>query len=83
MSSMYPPQPAPQPQANDRTTLFGVLSIVVGTICCGIIGLIFGFLSLQSAKRVGRPPTLAYIGIALSALNIIGGVIWSAARLGN
>ena len=69
MSTMYPPQPATP--ANDRTTLFGVLGIV-GAFCCPILGVIFGFLCLQESKKAGKPPTLAYIGIVLSILAIIG-----------
>jgi len=74
---MYPPQPAAP--ANDRTTLFGVLGIV-GAFCCPVLGVVFGFLCLQASKKAGKPPTLAYIGIVLSILTIIGYSITYAAR---
>lgn len=78
MTTPYPP-PAATP-ANDKTTLFGVLGIVLGFICCGIIGIVFGFLALQEAKKAGKAPTLAYIAFAVSALNIIGNVAYLATR---
>ena len=73
----YPPQPASP--ANDRTTTYGVIAII-GAICCWIIGVIFGILSLQEARRVGKQPTLAYIAFVLCALNLIGGIFWWSAR---
>lgn len=60
--------------ASDKVTLWGVLGIIL-SFCCGPIGLVFDVLCLQEAKRVGKPPTLAYIGFALAALNIIGWII--------
>lgn len=73
----YPPQyqqPAAVP-GNDRTTLFGWLGIVIGLCCCGILGIVFGILSINSAKRHNNSPTLGYIAIAVSVLNIVVGII--------
>ena len=64
-------QPAP---ATDKVTLYGVLGIIL-SFCCGPIGLIFDVLCLQEAKRVGKPPTLAYIGFVLAGLYIIGLIV--------
>lgn len=69
---MYPPQPAAP--ANDRTTLFGVLGIV-GAFCCWPLGFLFAILSLTESKKVAKPPTLAYIGIGLSALAVLSTII--------
>ncbi|BCB81497.1 hypothetical protein GCM10022251_17400 [Phytohabitans flavus] len=79
MTTPYPPPPAAQP-ANDRTTLWGVLGIVIGLICCWPAGIVFGVLALQEAKKAGKPPTLAYIAFAASALNLIGSIIYWTSR---
>jgi hypothetical protein len=73
----YPPQPASP--ASDRTTTYGVIAII-GAICCVIIGVIFGILSYQEARKAGKQPTLAYIAFVLSALNLFGGIFWFSAR---
>ncbi|HEY7224235.1 MAG TPA: hypothetical protein VH561_11675 [Micromonosporaceae bacterium] len=74
----YPPgyPPAPAAPANDKTTLWGVLGIVIGLICCWPAGIVFGILSLQEAKKYGKSPTLAYVAFAVSALNFIVGIFW-------
>lgn len=68
-------QPAAQPAANDKTTLFGVLGIVFSVICCPIIGIIFSVLSMNEAKKYGKQPTLAYVGFALAALFIVLNIV--------
>lgn len=60
--------------ANDKTTLWGVLGIVLGFICCWPLGVVFGILSLLEAKKSGKPPTLAYVAFAASALNLVGSI---------
>jgi hypothetical protein len=61
------------PAANDKTTLWGVIGIV-GAICCPVVGLIFGILSMQEAKKYGKPNTLGIVALVLSVLNIIWGI---------
>ena len=73
MTAPYPPPPAAA-AGNDRTTLWGVLGIVLGLICCGILGIVFGALSIRDAKKFGKSPTLGYIGIAVGVLNIVGSI---------
>ncbi|MGC4803679.1 hypothetical protein [Micromonospora sp. DT233] len=73
MNAAYPPPPPAG--GRDRTTAWGVLGIVLGLICCGILGVGFGYLSIRDAKRYGRSPVLGYVAIALGVLNIIGSVI--------
>jgi len=68
-----------QPAGRDNTTLFGVIGIITA-ICCGIIGLIFGILSIMQARRVGKAPVLGWIAIVISVVNIIGGIVWNANR---
>jgi hypothetical protein len=64
----------PAAQPNDKTNLWGILGIVIGFICCPILGFVFGALSLQEAKKSGKSPTLAYVAFGLSALNIVIGI---------
>ena len=71
---MTPPpyygQQPPPPPGNDKVTLWGVLGIVFA-FCCPILGALFAALSLNEARKAGKPPTLAYIGFALTALNLV------------
>ncbi len=48
-----------------------MLGIVIGLICCGILGIVFGWLSIRDAKRYGNSPTLGYVAIAVSVINIV------------
>jgi hypothetical protein len=70
VTAPYPPPAASA--GNDRTTLWGVLGIVIGLICCGILGIVFGALSVRDAKRSGKSPVLGYVAIALGVLNLVG-----------
>jgi hypothetical protein len=72
LSAPYPPPPA-APASNDKTTLWGVLGIVIGLLCCWPLGVVFGILSMNEAKKVGKPNTLGIIAIVASAVNLIGG----------
>ena len=75
----YPGAPAPAAAGNDKTTLWGVLGIVIGLICCPILGIVFGVLSLNEAKKAGKQPTLAYVAFAVSALSIVLSIVYYAA----
>jgi hypothetical protein len=70
-----PIPPAAAPAGNDKTTLWGVLGIVVGFLCCPIVGFVFGVLSINEAKKAGKPKTLGIVAIVLSALSLIGIII--------
>ncbi|MFI6758558.1 hypothetical protein ACIBF5_05350 [Micromonospora sp. NPDC050417] len=74
MAGQYPYQP-PGRAGRDRTTLWGVLGIVVGLVCCGVLGVILGYLSIRDARRYGSSPVLGWIAIGLSVLNILGTAI--------
>lgn len=67
MSAPYPP-PASGP---DRTTLYGVLGLIIGLLCCGIIGIVLGYLSLREARRHNSSPVLGWVAIVLSVVNIV------------
>ncbi len=68
-----PPYYGQQPPAapgNDKVTLWGVLGIVFA-ICCWPLGIVFGVLGLLEARKVGKPPTLAYIAFGIIVLRVI------------
>ncbi len=73
------PPPAVQPAGKDNTQLFGWIGII-GGLCCGLIGIIFGVLSILQARKWGNSPVLGYIAIAVAILNIIGTAIWNVSR---
>ena len=62
-----PPAAAP---GNDKVTLWGVLGIVFA-ICCWPLGIVFGVLGLLEARKVGKPPTLAYIAFGIIFLRVV------------
>ena len=74
---MTPPMPPAAAPASDRVTLWGVLGIVFA-LCCPLLGILFGVLSLLDARKVGKPPTLAYVAFGIAALNILFNIIWAA-----
>jgi hypothetical protein len=69
LTAPYPP-PAATPAGSDRTTLWGVLGIIVGFLCCPILGIVFGILSINEAKKAGKPNTLGIIAIVASVVGI-------------
>ncbi|PZF92866.1 DUF4190 domain-containing protein [Micromonospora deserti] len=78
MNAPYPPPPPPPAGGRDRTTLWGVLGIILGLLCCGILGVIFGYLSIRDARRFGQSPVLGYLAIAFGVINIIGSsILWA------
>jgi hypothetical protein len=77
---MYSSGPVQQARGQDRTNLYGWLGIVIGFLCCAVVGIVLGVLSIRDAKRFGNSPTLGYVAIALSILNIIAGTIYATRR---
>lgn len=71
MTAPYPPPAVP---ANDKTTLWGVLGIVFA-FCCLPLGVVFAVLSMNEAKKVGKQPTLAYVGFGLAAVVLVVNII--------
>jgi hypothetical protein len=65
---------APAAPVSDKVTLWGVLGIV-GAFCCWPLGVVFAILCLTEAKKVGKPPTLAYVAFGVLALGLIVNII--------
>jgi hypothetical protein len=74
-----PPPPVAQPAGKDNTNLFGWIGII-GGLCCGLIGIVFGVLSIMQAKKWGNSPVLGYIALAVALVNIVAGAIWNVNR---
>ena len=66
---------APAAASNDKVTLWGVLGLV-GAFCCWPLGLVFAILCLNEAKKVGKPPTLAYVAFGVLALGLVVNIIF-------
>ncbi len=77
MSDMPPPAAVPAPR--DNTQLFGILGIVLAVVCCPLLGILFGYLSMQEAKKYGKDQTLGkvgfWLGIAMLAVSVIATII--------
>lgn len=73
--------PEPVSPANDRTTVYGVVGII-GAICCLPVGIILGILAVREAKRTGKPPTLGYIALIVSAISLVWTIIAFASGIG-
>ncbi len=81
MNEIPPPAAPPPPAAapRDNTQLYGILGIVIAVICCAPLGILFGYLSMQEAKKFGKDQTLGkvafWLGIALTALGVIAAIL--------
>ncbi len=68
MTAPYPPPPAAA--GSDKTTLWGVLGIILA-FCCAPLSILFGILSLLEARKYGKPPTLAYVAFGITAVFLV------------
>jgi hypothetical protein len=72
------PAPAAQP-GRDNVTLFGVLGIISAFICCPPLGILFGYLSMQEARRLGKDQVLGKIGfwagIIITGVGVLGTIL--------
>ncbi|HEY8472543.1 MAG TPA: hypothetical protein VIL37_07895 [Natronosporangium sp.] len=60
--------------------LWGWLGVIIGLICCGVLGVIFGVLSLLDANKYGNTKVLGIVAIAAGLVNIIvGGIVGATA----
>jgi hypothetical protein len=75
-----PPQMPANPAKQDRSTLYGVLGIVIGFICCPIAGVILGLLAIRDARAAGKSRALGIAAIIVSVIAAIGGGIYYGTR---
>ena len=83
---MLPPEPVGpvQPGAlpsRDNVQLYGVLGIVTAVLCCPLLGILFGYLSIQDAKKLGKDETIGkvalWLGIGILALSVVSGILFA------
>jgi uncharacterized membrane protein len=55
--------------------MWGWLGIIIGLLCCGILGVVFGVLSIQEANKHGQAKTLGIVAIVAGLVNIVTGAI--------
>ncbi|MPZ28949.1 MAG: hypothetical protein GEV12_21750 [Micromonosporaceae bacterium] len=72
---------APAAAGNDKTTLFGVLGLIIGLICCSPAGIVLGILSVNQAKQHGSPPTLGYVAVVVSCIALVFGIIYGISQV--
>jgi len=63
----------------NNTQLFGILGIVFAVVCCPLLGILFGWMSMNEAKKTGSDDTLGkvgfWLGIAMTAIALIATII--------
>ncbi|WP_348650517.1 hypothetical protein [Catellatospora sp. KI3] len=64
-----PPNPV-APGGQDKARIFGIIGIVTAICCTGVLGIIFGALSVREAKRTGTSAVLGWIAIVLGVLGL-------------
>ena len=72
---------APAAAGNDKTTLFGVLGLIIGLICCSPAGIVLGILSVNQAKQHGSSPTLGYVAVVVSSIALVFGIIYGISQV--
>lgn len=72
---------APAAAGNDKSTLFGVLGLIIGLICCSPAGIVLGILSINQAKQHGSSPTLGWVATIVSIVALIAGGIYALGNL--
>jgi hypothetical protein len=77
LTGPYPPPPAATP-ANDRSQLYGILGLVIGLFCCSPAGIVLGYLSIQEAKKYGKPTTLGMVALIVSIVALVLGILAAA-----
>jgi hypothetical protein len=88
---MQPPEPVgpvqPAAPSRDNVQVYGILGIVLAVICCPLLGILFGYLSIQEARRYGKDDTLGkvalWIGIGITALGVLAAIISACAGFGS
>ena len=74
-----PPQGYAAPPAKNNTQLFGILGIVFAVVCCPLLGILFGWMSMNEAKKTGSDDTLGkvgfWLGIAITAIALVTTII--------
>lgn len=63
------------PTADDPGKLLGILSVVAPFVSLGVVGIILGIIGRKKSKAAGFKGTLATVGIVLSSISIVIGIL--------
>lgn len=80
MQPMQPMQPAPPAQgytAEDPGKTMGIISLVLGLINIGLVGLILGIIARSKSKAAGYNNGIALAGIIVSVITMILSAIFA------
>lgn len=66
---------SPASDERDWTVVWGVLGVIAGLLCCGILGVLLGSLSLRDASRYDSSRVIGVIAIAVGALGTISAAV--------
>ncbi|MEU3453261.1 DUF4190 domain-containing protein [Micromonospora sp. NPDC006766] len=72
---MNAPYPPPPPAGRDRSFFWGIVGIILGLFCCGVLGIVFGYLSIRDARRFHRSQLVGWLAIAFGVINLVGSAI--------
>ncbi|MCA0228674.1 DUF4190 domain-containing protein [Patescibacteria group bacterium] len=78
MQPQQPMQPAPPVQgyaAEDPGKTMGIISLVLGLLNIGLVGLILGIMARSKSKAAGYNNGVALAGIIVSVITMIGTII--------
>lgn len=85
MAPPYPPtpgyQPPPAAAGNDKSLMYGIIGLIVGFLCCQPAGIVLGVLSMNEAKKYGKPTTLGLIAVIVSSIWLVLGLIIGIAQV--
>lgn len=63
----------------DNAQLYGIIGVIAAFICCPPLGILFGWMSMTEARKLGKDDTLGKVafwaGIVVTAGWIVGGVL--------
>ena len=69
----------PHRRPRNNTQLYGILGIVFAVVCCPLLGILFGWMSMNEAKKTGSDDTLGkvgfWLGIAFTAIGLVSAII--------
>jgi hypothetical protein len=63
---------------NDNAQLYGIIGIITAFVCCAPLGILFGWMSMTEARKLGKDDTLGKVGfwagIVMTGVALLGGV---------
>ncbi|WP_026208235.1 hypothetical protein [Catelliglobosispora koreensis] len=75
------PSDAAMAKPKDNAQLYGIIGVIAAFICCPPLGILFGWMSMTEAKKLGRDDTLGKVafwaGIVVTAGWLLSAVAWA------